>query len=473
MIQHAVRGLAVFAAALAVIACGGGTVAGVGSGGSGFGLAAGTVTGFGSVIVDGERWDVRNARIEIELDPSRPPVLAEAELGQQVEIDFADSGIANTVRVEAEVIGRVDGVDAAAQPPVIAVAGQTVRINTDPDRGPVTFFVGYASIADVQANDAIEVHGAARFDAAAGRYTIQATRIEKLATLPAGLIRVAGVVEALGPGTFRLGGLTVNTNSSTVIVPAARALANGQRVIVWGAEPLGAGPALTASFVRIKDAPPASGAAEVSGSIGRLDVARQTFEIHGIAVNARNGNVMPAAQALADGAYVVARGAFRADGTLDASQVRIRRKAFGDVQVELNGVITAFAGAGDFLVRGVRVDASAAAMQGCGAMPLAGGMFVEVQGDIENDIVKAVRVACDATPPAGATLTFNGIASGVSTGTRTFVLTTAGMESRIVTWTDKTLFVDVLPATLSGKTVEVDAYMHQGGLVATRIELAN
>jgi hypothetical protein len=470
MIRSQLRWIAVLTAAVIVIGCGGGLVAGVGSGGSGF--AAGTITGFGSIIADGNSWDVRDARIEAQIDPSQPAALAEAKLGQRVEIDFQNSGTANTVRIEANVVGRVGDISASATPPSFTVAGQTVRINTNADNGPITIFVGYTTIADLRVSDAVEVHGTALFDSALGRYVIQATRIEELTTLPAGLIRVGGVVEALGAGSFRLGGLTVNITTSTVIVPASRALANGQRVVIWGHEPLAAGPSLNADFIRIKDAPPAAGAGEVAGSISRLDVGRLTFEVDGMSVDARTAVVVPANQALANGVYVVATGTFSADGTLSAAQVRIRRSGTGEAQVQLKGAITDFVNAGNFLVRGVPVDATAATMSGCGNTPLASGVFIEVAGNIVSNIVTAVTITCDAMPPADATLTFTGTANNVNVDARTFTLSIAGAATRAASWSDRTLFVDVTPAALASKTVEVEGFIRQGVLVATKIKLA-
>lgn len=393
MIRVWLRWAAVAATASVVVACGGGLIAGVGSGGSGF--AAGTVTGFGSVVVDGKAWDVSNARIEEEVDPSVAPVSAQAKLGQQVEIEFAASGTAGTVRIEANVVGHVSDVNAAARPPEFTVAGQLVRINSDASHGPVTFFAGYGSSADVQTGDVVEVHGATVYDNALGRYTIQATRIDKLAALPAGLVRVTGVVESLAGQTFRLGGLSVDLTAASVIVSATRALADGQRVVVWGREPLAAGPTLTADFVRIKDPLPTATPGEVSGVVSRFDVARSTFGINGIVVDARNATMAPMGQGVGNGVYAVVTGTFRADGTLGASRVDMGRGAPGSVQVALKGPITDFVNVGDFVVRGVPVDASAATLTGCANSPLADGVLVEVRGNIADSVVRAVSVQCD------------------------------------------------------------------------------
>lgn len=469
MIRGCARMLAALALVASVAACGGGLLAGVGSGGSGFGVATGIVTGFGSIVVDGVPWDVRDARIETQLDPAQSATLAEAKLGQHVEIDFPSSGVAATVRIEADAIGHVSAVGASATPAGFTVAGQTVRINSDPNSGPVTIFVGYTMLSDVRVDDAVEVHGASIFDATLGQYVIQASRVEKLATLPAGLVRVAGIVQTLGADSFHLGGLTVSTSSATNIVPAATSLANGQRVIAWGHEPLGAGPTLGADFIRIKAPLPAAQPGEVAGLVSSFDPARLTFEINGIAVDAHGALMVPAGQALGNGIYVVATGAFLADGTLSASQVQIRKSALGDIQVQLRGVITDFAGIDRFTVRGVMVDATAATMNGCVNSPLASGLFVEVGGNIANNIVKAVSITCDASPPVDATLTFKGTAENVNADAHTFTLTIAGAAVRTVNWTDNTLFAGVTPATLGGQSVQVDGFMRQGALVATAV----
>jgi hypothetical protein len=469
MIVSTGRWLAALAAAAVVAACGGGIVAGVGSGGSGFGLAAGTVSGFGSIIVDGAPWDVRDARVETIVDPGEPPVLTAAKLGQRVAIDFRNAGVASTVRIEASAVGHVSAVDAAGTPPAFLVAGQTVRINTDTAAGPVTVFAGYSSIADVRAGDAVEVHGASRFDPALNGYLIQATRVEKLATLPAGRVRVAGIVEALSGGALRIGGLAITTTSATVIAPAARPLADGERVIAWGREPLGPDPTLAADFVRMADTPTGAAAGQIAGLVSRFNAGRLAFEVDGIAVDARAALVVPASQSLADGVYVIVDGSFRADGALAASQVHIRRLAPGDTAVQLKGMITRFSSAADFVVRGVTVDASGATFNGCANTPLAQGLYVEVGGNIAGAAVKANSVTCDATPPADATLTLDGVATGVDVNARTFTLALAGNATRSVGWTDTTVFVDVTPATLAGRAVEVDGFIRQGVLVATAI----
>jgi hypothetical protein len=375
---------------IAALAACGGEEAGVGSGGSGgYGLAAGTITGFGSLIVDGERWDDSTATVETEIDPARGLVAVAPRLGQRVAIAFQTLGVADSVRVEPELIGPVLAVDVGTVPPRFTVAGQTVRVNADPDAGPVTVFEGAASIAQLAAGDVVEVHGVRH----AG--TIQATRIEKLAALPAGGMRIAGIVADYAPaaGTFRLGDLTVGAVGA-VVVPANRSLANGQSVVVWSKTPLQAGPRLDADFVRLREPPPAGARLSVSGRISGWDPGRATFSLGSQLVAATGARIVPANRALADDLYVVVSGAAAIDGSLVASQVRIRGPASGDVEVELRGAITHFVGPASFRVRGETVDATGATLQNCPPGGLAAGLFVEVEGRVGGSAVLALRVRC-------------------------------------------------------------------------------
>lgn len=466
---------ALLAAALGLAACGGDqqlASGGVGEGGTG--IVIGTTTGFGSVIVDGAAWDDREARIEVETDPRVPAELADLKLGQRVEIEYAQPDVARRIRIEAEAIGPIAAIDAAAGG--FTVAGQTVRINADPLAGPVTLFEGVADLAGLAIADIVEIHGSPRFDAAAGRSVVLASRIEKRAALPAGLIRVVGRVQDYDPATrrFRLGDLTVAADAA-LIVPANRSLANGQSVVVWSDAPLGAGPTLDARFIRIRERASPEREAQIAGPVGRYDAVNARFELGDIAVDARAATVEPASQTLADGKYVVVKGRFGSDGVLLASKVKIRRPGAGDIEIELMGTITDFAGAADFRVRGVRVDAAAARLTACPAAGLAADVYVEIEGSLQGGRVVASRVSCRPEPGTGAVIERRGRADNVDVADRKFMLTPVAGTTIAVAWTDTTLFVAPLaPQTLAGRDVEVTGYFGAGGVfTARRIELQN
>lgn len=466
---------ALFGAAVGLAACGGGQqIASGGVGEGGTGIVIGTTTGFGSVVVDGAAWDDRAARIEVESDPRAPTELADLKLGQRVELEYAQPDVARRIRIEADVIGPIAAIDAAAGQ--FTVAGQTIRINAEPLAGPVTLFEGAADLAALAAGDIVEIHGAPRFDAAAGRSVMLASRIDKRAALPAGMIRIAGPVQDYDPatGNFRLGALTVAAGAA-LVTPANRTLANGASVVVWGDAPLGAGPTLAARFVRIRDRASPGGEVQVAGPVSRFDIANARFEIGDVAVDARAATIEPASQMLADGRYVVVKGLVGGDGTLLASKVRIRRPGAGDIEIDLRGTVTDYVSAADFRVRGVRIDAAAARLIACPSAGLADGLYVEVEGGVLNGRVIASRVSCRPEPGAGATVQRRGRADNVDTASRTFSLTPATGVPITAVWTETTLFVAPLaPQALSGREVDVTGHFGAGGVFnARRIELRN
>ena len=82
--RHWLRALGMgLLAALAIVACGGGSdLAGVGSGGTGS-FSVGTITGFGSVFVNGQRYDDVNASVS---DEDGPRNRADLRLGMVVTV---------------------------------------------------------------------------------------------------------------------------------------------------------------------------------------------------------------------------------------------------------------------------------------------------------------------------------------------------------------------------------------------------
>lgn len=466
--------LLALAASALLAGCGGDQIARTGSGGTGIASTGGTVTGFGSVVVDGERWDDRNARIETEQAGRAVPT--DARLGQRVEIEYETRGRAERIVVAAELIGRVSEVAAAATPPSLRVAGQWVRVNLDPDAGPLTYLQGVAGLNALQPGDVVEVHGSARHDPALDRAVVIATRIERLPALPGGLVRVTGQVQALDAGAsrFRLGDLTVTLGSGARVLPASRALANGQRVVVWSDEAVGgstAAPTLTADAVRIVERGGSDPArAEVAGVVSRYSAASASFEVDGLPVNARSAVVVPASQSLADGRYVVVSGRVE-NGVLQARQVKIRSRSGSDIEVEVAGTITEFSSTASFRARGVAINAAGlTALPGCGAGGLANGVFVEVEGRIGagDERIVATRLRCEANP-VDRVQSFEGIAGSVNIAGRSFTLAGPGNSSRSVSWSATTGFVGVTPETLANRSVVVDGRVQAGTLVATRI----
>ena len=148
--------------AVALSACGGGG-SGAAADATSAGVSTGTVTGFGSIIVDGVHYDDKKVVLGVDSPASAPDAAAsgssvEIKLGHHVELTFTgdeSNSSASSVTVSAEVVGKVSAIT-----PDIVVAGQTVKVNTDAATGPLTFFEGISSAADIKVGDRLEVHGA-------------------------------------------------------------------------------------------------------------------------------------------------------------------------------------------------------------------------------------------------------------------------------------------------------------------------
>ena len=151
---------------------GGGDDAGAG-GGSAQSYTSGPISGLGSIIVGGVRFDDSSARVEDDDDGSSRD-RSVLKLGVVVEVssssidDSNGRAVAGLIRFGSELKGPVAQVDAAAQ--TIRMLDQTVEV-----RGETVFDAalvgGFAALAVGQI---LEIH--ALFDSASGRYL--ATRIE-------------------------------------------------------------------------------------------------------------------------------------------------------------------------------------------------------------------------------------------------------------------------------------------------------
>lgn len=452
------------ALALLVAGCGGG----VGSGGTGIspGLAEGTVNGFGSVIVDGERFDDSQVAT-FEEDAPGDQTRTEALLGERVEFELDDAGALARLRVDAALVGPVDRVEAPAG---FAVLGQPVTVNTDATRGPVTQFGGgYTGLASVQAADVVEVHGFIVHGASGP--ALQATRVERRVALPA-FLKISGVASGVDPTGFRLGTLRVLTTAATVL-PAGASLADGQAVAVLAPStslvgPAGAPTQVDAAQVRIRMTGSAGEEVRLSGVISGFDAGSARFDIGTAGVGAAGAQVLPAGTALADGLYVQVRGTVLADGSVKATTVRVR-DGRSEAEAELKGNVEGLdLATRRFSVRGVAVDASRAEIESCPNGALAEGQFVEVEGALGATGVIAKSVHCEDEPD-GATIERKGTAGSVDAAASRFTLDSGAGTVLTVRWTELTYFKNVTPATLAGQRVEVEGRLVDGVLVAQKV----
>lgn len=482
------------ALSLILTACGGG-----GSGGGSEGstptaavpspsanLANGTVTGFGSVMVDDVEIEDATASVVSEsIDGSSSKVAL--KLGHRVRVDHDGKGTATQVAVDAAVIGAVSALDAANG--AFKAAGQWVKVNVDSAAGPVTAFGGgYSGIADIVAADLVEVHGSPIYSSARAAYEIQATRIEKKADIA--FVRVMGKVANLNTTnkTFDINGLVVNYAAAN-LVPTVATLANDQFVVIWGSpgslSTVADKSTLKASRVRV-----ARGAISdiVSGSVAQLgglvsqySASAGTLELDGVKISiSTTTKTTPAGKTLANGSYIRVKGTFDTNGGLAATDIHIRESSTSDdmARIRLSGVISSLTDANAFVVRGVPVDASSATLEtSCDGITLAEGVFVNVvaTAQVGTDVVKASRLGCVGSVrlPVFAMRELKGTASAVDVTAKSFKLTPAGRTAINILWNDTTAFTGISTATLANAEVKVEGYLNaSGALVAREIHAA-
>ncbi|MEJ8840630.1 DUF5666 domain-containing protein [Ramlibacter sp. AN1133] len=399
---------------LLLLSCGGGTdFAGNGGGGvgtGGTGIVAGTVTGLGSVVVEDTRFDESQAVLESRPDLVRSNALALADLhiGQYAYLDLDAAGTPTRVRIESQLVGSVAGVNAATGR--FTVWGHPAVINTDPDRGPVTVFSGFAGIADMQPGDAVQVYGV--LQASDGTTDLlRATRIEKLAAVGALPARVTGTLRQGAGTTLLLAGRPLDV-SGAANVPALGAGTAVIAVVPWTAQL----PATwQASAVALLAPSAAASSLRVSGAVHLLPDGRAS--VQGVEVDLSTLTQQDR-DAVREGSYLTIQGRSRGSDSRRADAARIEALPQGGRTAQLRGSITSV-GTATFVVRGQTVDASAAQFVGGSAANLTVGTYVEVQGAQAAAGVAAQRVTFPGVPPERAVLELRGTVQSVDAAGRT------------------------------------------------------
>lgn len=385
--------LTLLGSALALAGCGGGgsDVAGLSSGGTGS-FSVGPITGFGSIIVNGVRFDDFTAIVSD--DDGGTHDRSELKLGMMVVVTGStvtrssvagDSATASTIVFGSELQGPISAIDTNLQ--TLTVLGQTVAITGSTIFDVSTISGGLAALA---VNDIVEVHGVVNQVS----NTIQATLIEKKSSPD--VFKIQGLISNLDAGAmqFDIGAIRISYLSTPVdevrVTPANGVLV---RVRLTAVLPPAAAPAeWTATRIR----PPENHAnesrdeAEVEGSITAFTSAAQ-FSINGLAVDASNAT-FPDGTALAPGMRVEVRGRLSA-GVLIADVVEIENETEVDErEFQLTGVMSSLnTTAQTFVLRGVTVDYSGNPEFRAGTVAnLADERTVEVRGTVSSDGTRIV-----------------------------------------------------------------------------------
>jgi cytoskeletal protein CcmA (bactofilin family) len=199
------KALAATGLAALIAACGGGGgIGGTGTGGNdtgggggggigGTGMAYGTITGFGSVWVNGVEFSTSGT--DIRIDDSGNHTQGELRIGMVVRVDGSIANkTATTISVDDAVKGTVESVIDADR---LVVMGQTVQMDAGTTREGAPFARG----------DSVEVHGLV-----VGDGSIAAGYVQKKTPATLGTLTVKGLVKNhnTAASTFQVGTLTVS-----------------------------------------------------------------------------------------------------------------------------------------------------------------------------------------------------------------------------------------------------------------------
>ncbi|WP_427912535.1 DUF5666 domain-containing protein [Ramlibacter sp. MMS24-I3-19] len=361
---------------------------GVGSGGTGATADAGigSIDGFGSIIVNGVRYDISTATTMLS-DVSALKLGMTVRVTGSLSADLTQ-GTATLVTSAADLRGKVSNLSAAGG--TFTVLG--VQVSTDPATvyaGGLMAFSGLANGVNVQ------VHG---LPGAGGR--LQATRIERLATAQDPVL--TGYVQDLDRAAhvFRIG--TQSVSYATADFPGDwpwSRLAEGQVVRVRAAA---VASTLAATAVEPWNPAPLRDGTRLSlGGLVTDYEGLQSLRIDGVPADLSAVRLTSLAGAMANGARVDATGTMQG-GVLQVSTVRVRQAAptttasappAEQTSFTARGSVGAYRSPSNFKVQGQDVDASAATYVGGTAADLGPGRKVLVTGSrVRDDVLAADQV---------------------------------------------------------------------------------
>ncbi len=355
---------------------GGGSVAGVTSGGTGS-FRVGAITGLGSIIVNGVRYDDSTASISDDDGNALSRVDLEIGVVVAIQTNTPVTGTTATAdritAIASELKGPIDSIDLANNR--FTVLGQTMSVNAS-----TVFELGLAGLPALAVNDLLEVHG---FTDVANN-SVQASRIERKNRLAE--YRLTGRISNLSGTTFQIGSLSINFASAEVRVTPANELAVRVRL-----QPLPATGTRTA--IRIQSAqdglnlPAGDFAGELEGTITAF-TSINAFSVNGVSVVTTSSTLYPdGTTGIVLGARVEVKGSLL-NSVLTAAEVKIEDEAeLESVENELFGSISALnTVAKTFVVRSITVDYSSASIvyQNGTFADLAEGRQVEVKGRLQD-----------------------------------------------------------------------------------------
>jgi hypothetical protein len=335
-------------ATLALISCGGGGSStasnGVGSGGTGS-YTNGPISGLGSIIVNGIRFNVNAAQV---LDDNDGVTLASPLLlGMVVEVQGSaitagattDSATAQKVRFGSLLVGR-----STVTSSTVTVLGQVAAIDTKT--------VIATPVVD---GDWVEVHGLIGVGGA-----LTATRIDKLSSTPT-TCKITGLVSSISGSMITLGqgGSVVVSYSSVSDLPAGLVVGSQARVPLVYSSTAASGCDMTlAGPIKVRSQLVSESAeARLNGVVVAFPDATHV-QVGGVLVDRSRTSVKPSTASLIAGARVEVEGQM-VSGALVATEINVRDQAgIDNDEIELHGTVAQLTSS-TFVLRNVNVSYSA------------------------------------------------------------------------------------------------------------------
>jgi hypothetical protein len=376
-----------------VAACGGGGGGGDSAatgGGATAGVFSGPISGLGSVIVNGVRFDDSAAKVSLD-DDDVARASDVLRLGMVVEIegsrnDDGTTGRADAIGSHSIVRGPITGTPSATQ---FSVLGMTVTVT------PSTAYEGVAGLAGLAAGTMVEIHGIAD-----GPDGVTATRVE---TTGNDEVRLTGAVTGLNAGqtTFKLHGTVINYASATGNLPV---IAENSIVRVKGTlatAPTAVPATITAKRVQLRNPLKKNGLLlELEGAVTKFTSATD-FEVNGTKVLVTSGAKVEGTLGL--NLRVEVSGTVDANGVLNATKVEVKAtNVVAEAEFEVHGTIGNYNPAtrtftltsGNHSVP-VHLTAKPAFLAPLTEALLANNVKVEVKGKVVNGTVEVTSIKTD------------------------------------------------------------------------------
>ena len=330
--------LTLLSGAMLLAGCGGGGggdgVAAVGGGGTGS-LSVGPISGIGSIIVNGVRFNDSLARVLD--DDGAPRNRDELKLGMMVRVKgkaisrTADTASADCDEITfgSELLGPIDRIPSPqTTPATLVVLGQTVQITAN------TIFEERLTLATLTVGDIAEVHGFV--DPVTNVMT--ATRIERKDLAKVKAFKLQGKISDFAAPNFKLGGLAIAFDAFTNL---------GNLTLIAGLlvrvrlEPVLTAPGITRKAIKIRAVEAETedrDEAEVEGIITALNPTSTTqFSVNGLPVNA-SGITVPAGLQVGNRVEVEGR---LVNGVLIAKKVERKGNDENEIrEFELHGTVS-------------------------------------------------------------------------------------------------------------------------------------